>query len=120
MKPPVSRYAYGREKPATPVQAEQAAEQFLHALIIPSAWEFLGNTRCIDPVSGNLLSIGAVFRDMRTKGRDLTDYLICFIMAPQRGAICEKTIQDFGKYKYTTVISNKTAEDINKYIQEHY
>ena len=118
--PPRSKYTYGREQPKTNAEKNTIINQFFNALVIPDFWKFLGWTNCVCPQTSDLLSVGAIHRDTRTKGLGLKDYNICFVIAPERGAICEKIFTDFGKPKYTTVISNKTAEKLNEYITTHY
>jgi len=70
--------------------------------------------------TGTLISVGKVYRDMRTSGIDLMHYRICFLTFPERGGICEKAIIDFGKFNYHTVVTNKTIEQLNVWIADHY
>jgi hypothetical protein len=117
---PRSKYTYGRETTKTNAEKNTIINQFFDALVIPDFWKLLKWTRCVCPQTGDLLSVGTVYRNKKTSGIGLKDYLICFVIAPERGAICEKIFIDFGKPKYTTVISNKTAEKLNEWIKTHY
>ena len=63
---------------------------------------------------GRMLSVRAVFRDGGTA------YAVCFVLAPERGAICERTTGADGRTRYRTVASNKTAEALTQWAEERY
>ena len=77
---PASR---GREPPRTDAQKLEAARRFFAAFRPPGRWRFAGWNQVAE-AGGRVLSVRAVFRDGGTA------YAVCFVLAPERGAICEK------------------------------
>lgn len=96
----------------------QLSETFFKKLVVPDNWTCKGNNDI--PYNGEIISYGKVYQDKLTSGLDLKIYKVVFLVFSEMGAICEKTILDYGKYKYHCVSSNKTIEQINEYIAEHY
>ena len=120
MNAPASHRTYGREQPKTDAEKNKTVNRFFDALKAPESWKFLGWRRVSEPESGRLLSVGAVFSGQRVRGQEQKDYLVCFVTAPERGAVCEKTLTASGDAKYTTVVSNLTVEKMNEFIKERY
>jgi len=114
-----SKGTWGIRTERSDEELNRLCSEFFAALIVPEDWKFLTWDLAKEP-NGAILSVGKVFRDMRTKGIDMMDYKILFLTYSERGAICEKSLLDFGKFKKTCVVSNKTIEVINEYIKENY
>ncbi len=114
-----SKGTWGRSQQRRPEEVQKLIDVFFSKLIVPDGWKCLGRSVTKDSEQ-LLLSVGYVFKDIRTSGINTMHYKVVFIVAPERGAICEKHLVDFGKEKYTCVISNKVIEDINEYIQKRY
>jgi len=114
-----SKGTWGRENAKTAEELNKLCTEFFEKLVVPEEWKFLGWKNVVDTECGYIFSIGKLFRDMRTSGIDLKDYRICFFTASQRGGIVEKTIIDFGKYKYRSIDHGIfTIEKLNEYIKE--
>lgn len=113
-----SKYAYGRQKQKTEKEIELIVNDFFNSIHIPSHWQYHSIDDAYNSSDKVLLSSGHVFKTTADTG---TMYIkIAFIIASERGAICEKTFDDINKPRYRTVISNKTIEQINEYIQQNY
>ena len=110
---PASRGTWGREPPRTEAQKLEAARRFFAAFRPPGRWRFEGWNQVAE-AGGRVLSVRAVFRDGGTA------YAVCFVLAPERGAICERTTGADGRARYRTVASNKTAEALTQWAEEHY
>ena len=117
--PAKSKGKWGIRTERTDEELNRICNEFFAALTVPEDWKFLTWDLAKEP-NGAIISVGKVFRDMRTRGIDMMDYKVVFLTYSERGAICEKQIIDFGKFKRTCVISNKTIEGINEYIKQHY
>lgn len=113
-----SKGTWGRRQERKPEEIRKLIDDFFSKLVIPTGWKCLGKSIISD--TNGLLSEGFVFNDLQTSGINTMHYKIVFIVAPERGAICEKQLVDFGKAKYICVISNKTIEGINEFIQKKY
>jgi hypothetical protein len=114
-----SRGTWGVRTQRTDEELNRLCKEFFDALIVPDDWKFIAWDSALQ-TDGATISVGKVFRDMRTKGIEMMDYKIVWIVYSERGAICEKMIIDFGKFKKTCICSNKTIEGINEYIKLHY
>ncbi|MEA4981437.1 MAG: hypothetical protein VB066_01840 [Paludibacter sp.] len=115
-----SKYAYGRQiGNKTAKEIELLTNSFFSKLIVPSHWQYSSYQDIYNTSDKAHLSSGHIFKTTKDTG---TIYIkIVFIIAPERGAICEKTFDDIGsRPKYKTVISNKTIEEINEYIRLNY
>lgn len=104
----------------TAAELDKICTEFFASLKVPEEWKFIKWDVVTDPTENTILSVGKVFRNMRTSGQALMHYKVAFITYPERGAICECAITDFGKYKYNTVITNKTIDELNEYVQRTY
>lgn len=113
-----SKATWGRRQNRTPQELRRIIDEFFSKLIVPDAWKCIGRA-VVNDTNGELLSEGYVFDDTRTSGVGAMQYKIVFVVAPERGAICEKLLQR-GEYQYACVVSNKTAEDLNSFIQNKY
>lgn len=100
----------------TPQEIDQLVEWFFTKLQIPTTWVYLGRAK-ITNSEGELLSEGCVFDD---KLKSDMQYKVTFIVAPERGAICEKKFLNRGEVKYSCVVSNKTYDDLNEFILKQY
>jgi len=99
------------------------AQAFFAALVVPDNWKCRGKHDLIELTPEGkewTVSRGIVFRDIKTSGFGVKDYKIVIISASGKGAICEKTIDEERKPHYKCVIMNKTVQEINKYIEQHY
>lgn len=114
-----SKGTWGRRQNRTPEELRRIIDEFFSKLIVPDAWKCTGKATINDSI-GELLSEGYVFIDSRTSGVGETYYKIVFVVAPERGAICEKKLLQRGDVKYMCVVSNKTIEDLNSFIQNKY
>jgi len=120
MEQPVrSKATWGRRQNRTPQELRRIIDDFFSKLIVPDAWKCIGRA-VINDTDGDFLSEGYVFDDTRTSGVGAMQYKIVFVVAPERGAICEKQLLQRGESKYSCVISNKTAEDLNLFIKNKY
>jgi len=122
-----SKGSWGQRSPRTGSELNVICSEFFEKLVVPEEWKFMQWQNVIDKEmispanpNGTLISVGKIYRDMRTSGIDLMHYRVCFLTFPERGGICEKSIIDFGKFKYHTVVTNKTIEKLNEWIEEHY
>ncbi len=100
-------------------QRKFAKEQF-SSLRLPYTWKLEGyDTVRLHPDSeSELQSIGAIYIDMSTQGINLKRYRIAYHVYSKHLSIAEKSIVDFGKFKYTCLTSNKTAEQLSDFIQQ--
>jgi hypothetical protein len=120
MEPAVkSKATWGRRQNRTPEELRRLIDGFFSKVVVPDAWICQGRSAVKD-ADGDLLSEGYVFDDSRTSGAGAMKYKVVFVVAPERGAICERSIQERGDVKYMCVISNKTVEDINIFIESRY
>lgn len=104
-------------------QSAKEAEVFFAALVVPDNWKCRGKHDLIWLTPGGkewTVSRGLVFRDIKTSGFGIKDYKIVIISASGKGAICEKTIDEVRKTHYKCVLMNKSVQDINRYIVQHY
>lgn len=120
MEFPKSKGTWGRQAERTNEQMNELCGAFFGALKVPKQWKSQGWNRTEEPPPIGITSIGHLFRDMRTSNIDLKDYRVCFMSASERGAIIEKSIVDFGKYKRHCVAKNMTIEKLNLFIRESY
>ena len=125
--PVKAKGTWGQRSPRTGSELNIICTEFFEKLVVPEHWKFMQWQNVIDKEmisqanpNGTLISVGKIYRDMRTSGIDLMHYRVCFLTFPERGGICEKQIIDFGKFKYHTVVTNKTIEKLNEWIAEHY
>lgn len=114
-----SRSRWGERLQRTDAELDALCKAFFDALVVPPDWRMM-KWDIARQHNGDILSVGKVFRDMRTKGLELMHYRVAFLTYSENGLICEKQMIDFGKYKYLTVISNKKIEQINEFIAEKY
>lgn len=114
-----SKYAWGKSKSRSAAEVTMAIEAFFSKLIVPAAWVCKGSVRISNDES-ELLSEGYVFEDARARDPRRTKYKVVYILAPERGAICERTESDRGGVKYNCVVSNKTIEELNTFIEQKY
>ena len=114
-----SKATWGRRQNRTPEDLLRVIDEFFSKLVVPSAWKCQGRAKITDN-DGELLSEGYVFDDTRTSGAGEMKVKVLFIVAPERGAICERSMGKRGEAKYMCVVSNKTIEDINKFIENKY
>lgn len=114
-----SKGTWGVRQPRSDEELNQLYKAFFVALVVPEDWKFSVWDLAKD-ADGTILSIGRVYRDMRTKGLDLKDYKVLFLTFSERGAICEKSYKDYGKYAYKCVTSNLTIEKLNQFIEANY
>jgi len=124
---PKAKGTWGKRDPRTASELNVICKEYFEKLVVPEEWKFMRWQNVIDKQmisianpNGTLISVGKVYRDMRTSGIDLMEYRVCFLTFSERGGICEKSIVDFGKFKYHTVCTNKTIEKLNSWILEHY
>lgn len=108
----MSNAAWGQKSPD---EVSRLIEWFFSKILVPNTWRYLGRTK-ITNSQGELLSEGCVFDD---KYKSDMHYKITFIVAPERGALCEKRFTNAGA-KYSCVVSNKTFEGINEFILKQY
>jgi len=117
---PRSKGTWGREEAETAEGLKRICNYFFEKLAVPSEWKFMGWSNAVDPITGMLLSVGKIYRDMRTNGIHLMEYRVFFLTFSTRGGICSKKFIDFGKEKKLCEITNKTVEKLNEYIKEKY
>ena len=124
---PKRKGTWGQRSPRTGSELNIICTEFFDKLIVPEHWKFMKWANVIDKLmisqanpNGTLLSVGKIYRDMRTSGINLMHYRVCFLTFSERGGICEKAIIDFGKFKYHTVVTNKTIDQLNVWIADHY
>ena len=124
---PKSKGTWGMRDPRTGSELNVICSDFFEKLVVPEEWKFMKWQNVIDKQmisvanpNGTLLSVGKVYRDMRTSGIDLMHYRVCFLTFSERGGICEKSIIDFGKFKYHDIVDNKTVEKLNVWIADHF
>lgn len=115
-----SRGTWGREPPRDETAMERDAEAFFRVFRPPEHWSFLCWDRFVSPSCGHLLSVSAVFRDRHAPPGHERLFSVCFVTWPGRGALCERTADEHGRYRYKTVTSNRTAEKMNEYVQTNY
>ena len=121
-----SKGTWGREEAKSAEELNRLCNEFFEKLVVPEDWKFLGWSNAYDnPLQGDtqnvvLLSVGKIFKDMRTNGINLKVYRIWFNSFSTRGGLLSKTIIDYGKFNYHSEVSNKTVEQLNEWIAEHY
>ena len=125
--PVKSKGTWGRRDLRTVQEMNAICVEFFNKLVVPPEWKFMEWKNVFDPgitspanPTGTILSVGKIFRDMRTSGIDIMHYRVCFLTFSERGGICEKAVVDFGEYKYHTIVQNKTIEKLNEWIADHY
>jgi hypothetical protein len=123
-----SKGTWGREEQKSPEELNRICRDFFEKLIVPKEWKDMGWSNIFDlpptPSEGGgesaqnrlLLSVGKLFRDMRTSGVNLMHYRIFFNSFSQKGGVCSKTIIDFGKFKYNCLLNNKSIDKLNEWI----
>jgi hypothetical protein len=124
---PKAKGTWGKRDPRTASELNVICKEFFEKLVVPEEWKFMRWQNVIDKQmisianpNGTLISVGKVYRDMRTSGIDLMEYRVCFLTFSERGGICEKSIVDYGKFKYHTIVTNKTIDKLNAWISDHY
>lgn len=115
-----SKVTWGREAAKTGEELNRLCNDFFEKLVVPPEWRNMGWSNALDASTGILYSVGKAFRDMRTSGINLMHYRVYFNSFSCKGGICSKSIVDFGKFKYHSEVSNKTVEQLNDFIAEHY
>lgn len=118
-----SKGTWGREAAKSPEELSRLAVEFFSLLKLPLEWKFERYDRAEERnADGQLIihSIGALFTDTRTRGLDIKRYRVCFHTWSGRGVIVEKSMIDFGEYKKECIISNKTAEKLNEFIDDNF
>lgn len=114
-----SKYAYGRQSQKSAKEIELITNNFFSKLHVPACWQYYSIDEVYNTGDNLHLSSGHVFKAATDTG--VMYIKIAFIIAPERGAICEKVFGDISsRPKYKTVISNKTIEQINEYIRQNY
>lgn len=116
---PKSKSKWGIRHERSDEEINKICSEFFASLEVPKEWNFMG-WDVVRQADGTTLSAGKVFRDMRTSGIGLMDYKVVFLVFSERGAICEKSIIDFGKHLKKCVISNQTIEKLNLFIKSNY
>ena len=93
------------------------------ALQLPKTWKLEGTdtvrTETDDPDS-EILYVGAVYMDLSTIGIKLKRYRVFYNTHSERLGIVEKAIEDFGKYLYSCLASNKSIAQLNEFISETF
>jgi len=117
---PRSKGTWGREEAKTAEELNRLCNDFFEKLVVPKEWKFMGWNNAIENPSGVLLSVGKLFRDMRTSGLNLMHYRVFFNSFSCMGGIVSKTVIDFGKYKYHCEVSNKTVDKLNEFVNDRY
>ena len=124
---PKSKGTWGQRDLRTAQEMNAICIEFFNKLVVPPEWKFMEWKNVFDPgitspanPTGTFISIGKLFRDMRTSGIDLMHYRVCFLTFSERGGICEKSIIDYGKFKYHDIVDNKTIEKLNMWIADHF
>jgi len=113
-KPPYMRPAH---------ELNKICGEAFNALQLPPAWKLMRYERIpIDMTQpeGVVQSIVSVYADKSTTGFNLKHYRIGFHSFSERLSFCEVTFEDYGKESYTCKTSNKTPQELNKYIQTNY
>ena len=116
---PASKSKWGVRKERTPAELNQLCYEALNGLKLPKEWEFQKYDWCVDD-NGTVLSVGAVFLDKRTSGVNIKYYRIFFHTWSERLGIVENYFIDFGDRANRCLVSNKTVEDMNVYIYDHF
>jgi len=116
---PRSKGTWGREEAKTAEELNRLCNEFFNALVVPAEWKFLGWHNVVDETLA-IISVGKIFRDMRTSGMNMMEYRIYFHTFSTKGGLVSKTIVDFGKDKKLCEVSNKTIEKLNEWINEKY
>jgi len=118
---------WGARTPRTANELSEICKAFFEALVVPPEWKFLNwsnvfDASIISPANpdGTWISIGKTYRDTRTSGINLKEYRVCFLTFSERGGVVEKSIIDYGKFKRHCMVSNKTVEKLNVWIEEHF
>lgn len=114
-----SKGTWGREEAKTAEELKCLCNDFFEKLVVPKEWKFMGWNNVVDTQLG-LLSVGKLFRDLRTNGIGLMHYRVFFMTFSTRGGICSKRFIDFGKEKKFCEVTNKTVEKLNEFIKEKY
>lgn len=126
---PKTKGTWGREEAKTAEELNRLCNDFFEKLVVPAEWKDMGwkNIYDLPPTPsqggvesakvGSLISVGKIFRDQRTSGKDLKHYRVCFFTTSQRGGIVEKSQVDFGKYAYKSLEHGIfTVEKLNEFI----
>ena len=97
----------------------QKALGAIAALRLPTTWKLEGydTTRLHADPESDLQSVGAIYTDTDTRGIEMKRYKIVYHVFSERLAVVEKSIIDFGKYKYSCLTSNCTIEQMNNYLE---
>lgn len=114
---PTSQGNWGRQGLPTTQEAQAHAKEFFKQLNIPDNLKFIGYNDIYDTDrygKERLLSSGIVFLHKITK----KNFRIWVNAFSGKGAICVKTEAEKGMPNYQTIIQNKTAELINRYLSE--
>lgn len=118
MNQPASKGKWGVRKDRTPEELNQLCNASFSGLKTPCEWEFKKYDTCAD--EGVIISVGAIFLDKRTSGINIKHYRVFFHTWSERLGIVEHYYEDFGRNAMTCLCSNKTVEDMNKYIHLHF
>lgn len=113
-----SKSTWGRRPERTADELFAIYTDFMSRVKVPEKWKYMGDAPVI--CEGVTISVGKVFRDMRTRGYAIMHYKITFVTYAERLAIVERSLDNDGKSYYKTVVSNKTPEQLNEFIQQKY
>jgi len=85
------------------------SEAFFPLLKIPIYWKYYGSNDVPN-------SLGYLFDDRTTQ----TIYRVWFNIDSERGGLTERKRLESGKPKYKCLIANKTADELNEYLNKNF
>ena len=90
-------------------------------LQLPDTWKIKGYDTCrlTQEPESEIQSIGMIVVDTATSGMDTTTYRIAYHVYSERLHLCQKSIVDYGKYKYSCLASYYTPERLNEFIKQY-
>ena len=118
---PKSKGTWGRRVDRSRQELNAICGAFFDGLQVPKEWKIMRWDKTEDPPPIGITSIGIIFMDTRTRGIDIMHYRVMFHTFSERGGVCEKSMTDFGKYKYLSVDHGVfTVEKLNEFLHERY
>lgn len=132
MNKPASARSWGREDYKDDAELTALYADFCSKLQLPPEWKYIGDVNVISdtqvykngvqvPKKGVCFTAGKLYRDTRTSGFNLKEYRVYWNSFSHHGGIVERQRPAPGEdWAKTCLIDNKTVEQLNKYIAEHF